>query len=66
MYRYIHNFIEPVSSSALIPLAEASPPAWIINNHPPFTKSKILDVRWQGSAFQYLFDWKGYGQEECS
>uniref|UniRef100_A0A8C6K7U4 Gypsy retrotransposon integrase-like protein 1 n=1 Tax=Nothobranchius furzeri TaxID=105023 RepID=A0A8C6K7U4_NOTFU len=58
--------IRPVSSSPLFPPADPPPPARVVDGHPAFSVSRILDVRPRGRGRQYLVDWLGYGPEERS
>ncbi|XP_041650242.1 uncharacterized protein LOC121514208, partial [Cheilinus undulatus] len=60
------SLLKPVASSDLSPPAVTPPPPRIIDNHPAFTVSKILDVRPRGRGYQFLVDWEGYGPEERS
>ena len=60
------SLIKPVSTCPLSPPAEPPPPTRVIDNHPAYTVSSILDIRWQGRGYQYLVDWGGYGPEERS
>ncbi|XP_042341350.1 uncharacterized protein LOC121942262, partial [Plectropomus leopardus] len=49
---------------ALRPFPLRSP--WLVDGHPAYTTSRILDVRPRGHCFQFLVDWEGYGPEERS
>ncbi|KAK7887257.1 hypothetical protein WMY93_026878 [Mugilogobius chulae] len=58
--------LKPVHVSTLCPPAEPPPPPQIVDDHPAFRVSRLLDVRRRGRGYQYLVDWEGYGPEERS
>lgn len=56
--------LKPVHVSPLCPPAKPPPPAWIVEGHPVYTVSRLLDVRCHGRGLHHLMDWEGYGPEE--
>ena len=60
------SLIKPVATSELSPPAEPPLPPLLVDGHPAFVVSKVLDVRPKGRGFQFLVDWEGYGPEERS
>ena len=68
--RIYHTFhvsqVKPISTSPSSPTAPPPPPPRVIDNHPAWTVSRLLDVRSCSRVHQYLVDWEGYGPEERS
>uniref|UniRef100_A0A3B3HAY6 Integrase catalytic domain-containing protein n=1 Tax=Oryzias latipes TaxID=8090 RepID=A0A3B3HAY6_ORYLA len=58
--------IKPLSTSSLHQTTPPPPPPRVIDGHPTWTISRLMDILRRGRGLQYLVDWRGYGPQERS
>jgi hypothetical protein len=58
------NLLEPYNKNKIIGRVQEPPPVIIVDDHPEYEVSEILDSRWFRGSLQYKVDWKGYDASE--